>query len=650
MEVPDVKRIVIACGGTGAKAAEAIVYAACAGALTGPLSLLLVDTDATDAAGRRVEALLADYAQAQPLFAPLDGQAFHPAVDWRRWPEADAPARASAWLRGDEALRKALCELPPSEMTGEGGFHGRVDAAALCYMGWLNDALRRESALRALLEEAESTLSSGEGARFVLIAGETGGTGKAAAALLARLLRQRFGGRASVAAITLGPYFGAPTPPVSSPLLPLPDLSEQCGAVYRLGLPEGNRDADVAESARLCEWLAVKCMEDAFRREGNAPARRTVGASGGAFSWADFGEAGDALRLTYGRLLKCASLMRLALSPALEQYLSQPNFLRDRVNGWYAGIFAKARKGSPAEREALLEQLRTIMRLLDGYSLWVRQITDTMPPQMRYAAHIAALRRAAEHNYLMVVELAGQLREMEYAARVSGMAEEKIVHRYSMEDSEAEKLMKRIEAARDKLSGLREQQAALNQRLGGAGTLEMLEHFERICADQLTDLRRQVAEAKARIDRAATDVSAQEQYKVVAARTRLANVERHVATLEGRLACVREDRLRAGQERVIRPPEPAGADAQPESGLFPPASLARLADALTQSAGQKQLKPRLALAETVWAGLVAPEGRDTVAVREALEGLAQCAAPEEGLSPVACLVGHLITLSMKEDA
>lgn len=644
------KRIVIACGGEGAKATEAVVYAACAGALSGPVSLLLVDTDALDPAGQRVETLLADYAQTQTLFAPLHGRAFHPALDFRRWPEADAPKRASAWLSGDEALRKALCDLPPAEMTGEGGFHGRADAAALCYMGWLNDSLRRESALRALLEEAEAAVTSGEGARFVLIAGTTGGTGTAAAALLARLVRQRFGGRARVAAVTVGPHFGAPTPPMFSPLLPLPDLAVQCDAVYRLGLPEGNRDAGAAESARLCDWLAVLCAEDACRREEGAPARRTMGASGGAFSWADFGEDGDALRLSYGRLLKCAALMRLALSPALEQYLSQPNFLRDRVNGWYAGIFGKARKGAPEKREALLGQLRAVMRLLNGYQQWIQQITDTMPPQMRYAAHISALRRAAEHNYLLVVELAGQLRELEYAAQVSGMAEEKIVHRYSMEDSEAEQLMKRIEAERDKLSGLREQQAALNQRLGGAGTRAMLERFERICADQLADLRRQVAEARERIERAAADASAQEQYKVVAARTRLANVERHVATLEGRLACVREDRLRVARERVIRPPEPAGTDAQPESGLFPPAALAVLADAQTQAAGLKQLKPRLTLAETAWAGLVAPEGRDVATVQEALAGLAQCAAPEEGVSPVACLIDRLITLSMKEDA
>ena len=232
---------------------------------------------------------------------------------------------------------------------------------------------------------------------------------------------------------------------------------------------------------------------------------------------------------------------------------------------------------SEPERADLARQLRTAMHLMADYAAWMQQVLAQLPPPMQWTKSLDDALTAAREHYLPIIEKAGQLAMLEHEAEAGGMANERFVHRHDLADSAAEAMMKQIAALRAVIEELESAQEALNQRIGGRMQRSMLTDFLHDCREEAATVRAQIDEARQKIDRAAAIASPADQPRIEAARARLARMERHLFSMDGRVDWVRHDLELAGQDAIrTRAPLLDTADADSMTPSLYPAELLAL--------------------------------------------------------------------------
>ena len=253
-----------------------------------------------------------------------------------------------------------------------------------------------------------------------------------------------------------------------------------------------------------------------------------------------------------------------------------PNWLRDRLSGWYATWFPDM-KSLPAETRQLCgEALHAWRELIRRIATLFTDIQQTLPAVMRWSTDLQQARGQSADHYALVLDTAAQLSLLEYEAEQGHMAEERTIHRYNMKETDAEAVLRQIQELKEKLTVLQEEQMSLDKVIGGRMRCGMLGGFAKACAEELTPIESQAEEAKRIIDHAEAIATPEELPKVDAARARLHRMERHLAVLRGRSAKASADYLQAQTaEARSAYPELVGATAD-SSALFPESLLYQL--------------------------------------------------------------------------
>lgn len=638
------KRYVLFVGGTGARAAEALLCAACAGVLQADtLEVLLADTDRRGL--RSAELLKAKYADYARVQSALSEQAqigaarpFQTEMNLHAWPErlpgGAAPLRE--WTAGSETdalLCQALFDPEAASLDLREGFHGRRALGQTVFAGLLNEAAAHEDdALTALIADMQEALEAGEEVRAVLAGSVCGGTGAAGLPMLARHIQAQTQGRARLGAVLLAASGDHEDAAKGKEAIAAFARESACSAVCVLGLPKSSCTSAPADYAHLTDWLAIYCMDVLLHRPTWPEGLFTVQADMKPLTWDVFGKAAERYRIAYGRLMKAAAAWTYAIGPQVKKRMEKPLYLRDCLFGWYAHFFRRARDISGA----CLEDAECLTRLMSVVLLWLGGLMKTLPPEMTHAAELAEAQETAQSHYAALAELVGQLTMLDEVAQKDEDYEDGMVYRHHTEDdSEAEKAQQRIEAVKQEIERRTAEQERLNRRMGGAATMRLLQEALEDAQSASEELRQRYDEANRRIAHAESIAAPEDQYRITDARTKLQRMVRHQQMLD-----VRESYIRADVERVsgeeARFAKPAVAGSGEGNGMFHRGLTSRL---LTQERRLTRSE-----VEALWPEMVQPADGRTL--RQALRSIKK--APVDEAAPVMSLLHALIRNAMEE--
>lgn len=633
------KRYVLLVGGAGARLADALICAACAGIFPAEtLDVLLADADhhSTHSASLAA-AKLADYARIHQAMPHEDGP-FRTELTFSAWPKA-LPGGAStlsqftAGAETDALLCQAMFDQQASSLDLDEGFHGRRMLGEVIFAGLLHEADQDpEDSLACMADDMVAALNAGEEVRAVLVGSVCGGTGAAGIAALSRYIRRRTEGRASLGAILLGACADEQNAATAQEAFSAYARDGLCNTVCILALPQACRSSAPAEYARLTDWLAIYAMDILLHRPTWLEGLFTVKAPEGALSWNIFGKAADRYRLCYGGLTKAACAWVGGLGARVEHRLRHPFFLRDGLFGWYAHFFRKME----ASRDEQLELIETLNRLMNVCLIWMGGICKTLPIDLRSASLLTAAREEAETHYQALNDLASRLALMDSDAQRNELYEDNLVYRSknSADAAETEAALKRISAAKQELSRRSAVQSGLNRKMGGAAAMEMLTAAHLAAQQESDALHARYTEAIRRIDHAESIAAPEDQYRITDARTKLKRMEQHQLMLDSRLQRIEADVERAEQEG-LRFDKPELPSAPAENDMLLP----ELADSLLlrDKLNRKHL-------EVLWPRMVLPHA--TLTYQQTLNRLRH--APVDRDVPVLSLLTALMEYAMKE--
>ena len=617
------KRAMVLFGSGGCAVAQAVVYAACAGAWSGETDLLLVTNGAAAQAVERTFRLVDQYEKLRGLMENLPGErlGFTEPLRLRAWPEKVERTSLADWAASEDDT--LLCRALFPEKTANHDLNTDLsghDAAA--------------KALFADLLQKGLPLNVEEDTRLVLVGSLADGWSAAGVDAFARQLK------ASTATVLLMPYAGTDSHAQQRAETALNGLAHG-ETVYVLGTSESDCASADPACANLVEGLAACCADSFFRSEVPAKGMMTYRVAAGKLGWESFP---GAYRVCFGSLMKTAAAFRLTFEPAIRRGLTSPKWLRDKLIGWYAGYFRGVQKMDESQRQLMLAELDTACELLNGFTAWMAEMLRNLPPLLRSSGAMEEARKAAEDNYRQYIETAGQLAMMVKEAEASGMLEEKVVHRHDMEDNEAEQLQKVFQQMDARKQALAQRQEELNRRMGGAAQLLMMKQIIKEIQARSEEVHAQAAEAARRIDEAAGFATLEDQHRIATARTKLQRMERYVAQVDACMLIARLEREKAKAAGVRKnPPEIAVDTAMPENGMFDRLALEKLENLPPQE--DKNYKRLLAEAENAWTGLLLPVKGNEIALAE-LAG--QLKTKEEYTSPVAALLRDVMLTVAKE--
>ena len=631
------KRFVLFLGGTGARAAEALMLAAAAGAFQAEeVSVLLADTDSSRAT-ELLQAQYADYARVHEALGRKAGtEPFSTALTLQTWPE-NMPGEAAAmadWAAGEEdaLLCQALFDYDTAHAPLSGSLQGRYILGRTLFAALLDEAAKNPAdALTDMIAGMNEAIEAGQEVRVVLAGSLCGGAGAAGLPLLARHIRRETCGKARIGAVLLAATGEKQDAALAREALKEFAREEAVTAACVLGLPHSSCTSATADYARLTDWLAIYCMDILLHRPQWPEGLFTVQAPQGPLTWDVFGKAAPRYRLAYGRLIKVAAAWDAVLGPQVEKRLTRPALLRDGLFGWYAHFFRRARQ----HREENLTDVRCLSRLMRVALLWLGSVMHTLPPEMAHAEEMAQAIQAAQEHYRGLTELVGQLTLLDEVAQRTEVYEEgRVYRRYEEQDAESEKNTQRIDAVKREIAQRTARQEQLNRHMGGAAMMRMLQEALDDANRESEELRARYIEANRRIDHAEAIAAPEDLYRITDARTKLDRMVRHQQLLDARADFILADVEKAsGQALRYARPALSGAAV---GGLFHEGLTAKLCRA------EKRLRP--ADVEGIWASLVTPaDGRS---LKEALKKIKKAEVNEA--APVMSLLRALLQSAMKE--
>lgn len=572
------KRYVLFVGGGGARAAEALLVACCAGVLRAEqLQVLLADTDrrGTLSAGM-LQAKFADYGRMQEA---LQGEApapdltpFRTSVQFSSWP-ASLPGGVST-LREmtadsdeDALLCQAFFRAEDATLNLNNGFHGQRVLGKTVFAGLLDRAAGDPTdALTMMIRDMNDGLDKGEEVRVVLCGSVTGGTGAAGLPLLARHIRHWTADRARIGAVLLAASGDHEDPAKAQAAIAEFAGERSCSAVCLLGLPMSSCSSAPADYAHLTDWLAVYSMDVLLHRPTWPQGLFTVQTDDGPLTWEIFGKAAGRYRLAYGRLMKAAVAWNHVIGPRLEGHGTFLDSLLCGLSRWYRHFF---RKADQRHDERMNDAVRA-GRLMWVVSLWMANLLRTLPPEMSHWEAYIAVKDEAYAHYQTMTELAGQLVLLDEAAQQTEAYEDSRVYRQLEDEPESQQTIRRIDAVRQRIDDLRAEQTGLNARIGGAAATRMLQDAQWRVNAEREELQDRYAEAVRRIEFAEQIAAPEDRYRIDDARTKLERMVRHQRALDAKAAFIEEDVAAAveGTQRYgapLLPGRPGG------NGLFHPA-------------------------------------------------------------------------------
>lgn len=635
------KRLLMLFGGAGCAVAQGVLYAACAGAWSGETDVLLITNGASHEAAERISLLFARYERTRAAMAELAGDklGFTALLQLRTWPHALPQRSLADWAKdGDDQL---LCRALFPQQTAEHDLN--------------TDLSGQDEAARALFAELvrsgddpvpgwKENLQSGQQVRLVLAGSLSDGWSAAGMQALGQDLLRRaepWAAQVQAATVLLLPYAGDDEFAHEHAAKALQGMG-LTDTVYALGLNESDCASADAKAAHLVEWLAASCADSFYRAENPPTGLMSYRVGSGKLGWESFPAA---YRVCFGSLMKAAAAFRMTFEPAVRRGLTSPKWLRDKLIGWYAAYFRQAQRMDDDQRKAWLKELDDASALLEGYRAWMTDILRNLPPVLRSASAVEEARNAAAENYRQYVETASQLTVMLREAEKSGLSQEKTVHRHDMTDNESEKMLKVFQQIEVKKQALAHRQEEMNRRIGGAAQLLMMKEAIRRLKAESAQLHEQAGEAARRIDEAAQVATLEEQHRIATARTKLQRMERYLAQVDASLALVKKERQQAKDENVRRlPPEIAVDTALPESGMFDPAALDKLAG-LPAQGDDRQTKKLWAEAEAAWTTMLLPVRGDEMSLAEMAGHMK---TKEDLKSPVAALLRDVVLAIVKE--
>lgn len=635
------KRYVLPVGGSGARVAEALLCAACAGVFQADeLHVLLADTDHRGSrSAELLRAKYADYARMQQLCGQQEGaiRPFGTRLTFRAWPEAlpeDAATLAdmTSAMETDALLRQALFDREASALDLREGFHGRRMLGQVIFAGLLEASERNaQDALRRMLEDMCQAVALGEEVRVVLVGSVCGGTGAAGIPMLSRHIREKVGEHVRMGAVLLAANGDHEDPAAAKAALPAFADETACDAVCVLGLPMSSCSSAPADYAHLTDWLAVYSMDVLLHRPQWLHGAFTVKAPEGVLSWDVFGKAANRYRLAYGRLVKAASAWVYVFGPQVDRRLRRPFFLRDQLFGWYAHFFRSAKDN----RQAHLEDAAGMTRLMSVVLLWLGGLMRTLPPEMRFAGELSRARAEAQAHYEGLIALISHRVMLDEDAQKDESYEQGIVYRGDAElGMDREQTMKRIDAVDQEIARRSAEQEHMNRHIGGAAAIRLLQEALERAETECAELQARYEEANRRIDHAERIASQEDMYRITDARTKLERMVKHQRVLQERLDRIRADAAAAGrnEQRFARPAVAGAAEAD---GMFNPALTGNLL------MGRRISRNDI---ERLWDSIVLPE--DGVPLKQALRQMKRMQPNPE--SPVTDFVSALMRTALKE--
>ncbi|MBQ2953616.1 MAG: hypothetical protein IJE07_08680 [Clostridia bacterium] len=638
------KRFVLFVGGGGARAAEALLVAACAGVLRADmLQVLLADTDHHGLrSAELLRAKYADYARMQAALQQQTAEAetapFRTMVNFASWPEKlpGGATTLAAWTADAEAdalLCQAFFGQEAAQQDLRGGFQGNRALGQTVFAGLLHSAAQDpQDVLARMIARMNEAIDAGEEVRVVLCGSVTGGTGAAGLPLLARHVQQQTAGRARIGAVLLAATGDHEDPAKARETLADFAGEKACSAVCVLGLPRSSCSDAPADCAHLTDWLAVYSMDVLLHRPAWPEGVFTVQTDAGALKWDIFGKAAARYRLAYGRLMKAAAAWNHVVAPMVERRLRHPFILRDGLFGWYAHFFRRAM----GQRSECLEDVARLSRLMRVVLIWLGGLMQTLPPEMTHWDVLGPRQEEAQAYYSELVDLVGQLTMLDEESQQAEAFEENRVYRHrDDEQGEAQAALRRMDAVRREIDSRREAQERHSRIIGGAATIRLLQHAMADAQQDRQALQQRYEEAVRRIDHAESIAAPQDMYRITDARTKLERMAKHQRMLEAREAFVQEDVDAAGQDEArYAKPEITGAGAG--NGLF---------DArLTRRLLLEERRVRPAEVEKAWPDMVHPADGRTL--KETLRRSRK--APVADRAPVMSLLYALINGAMEE--
>lgn len=639
------KRYVLLVGGSGARVAEAVLCAGCAGVFQADsLDVLLADLNQTGVrSADMLRAKYADYGCVQAAMAGMPARRmavrpFGTALRFHAWP-SDLPggvttlAEMTAGSETDALLCQALFDRNIAELDLRGGFRGHRALGQTVFAGMLHESAQDENdVLTALIGQMNAALDMGEEVRVVVAGSVCGSMGAAGMPLLTRHVQEQTQGRAKVAAVLLAANGDHEDPAQAREAIAEYARDGLCDTVCLLGLPRSSCSNAPADYPHLTDWLAVYCMDVLLHRPAWLTGVFTVKAEDGPLSWNIFGKAAARYRLGYGRLIKAAAAWKYIIGPQVNKRLRRPFFLRDRLLGWYAHFF----RGTGERREVCLADAERLTRLMSVVLLWMGGLYRTLPPEMCHASDMMAAQQEAEDHYAALTELVSQLAVLDEDVRESAQYEQSFVYRSgAKEPGETEMTMRRIDAVRAEVARQAAEQERLNRRVGGAAAMQLLQSFLADAEMSCAELYARYEEANRRIDHAEEIAAEADLYRITDARTKLKRMERHKKMLDARAAHIREDVQRMAEES-LRYDKPTVGGKDTESGL--------VAIALTERLMQPGRRMTRSETEKMWGSIVLPA--DGIPFKKTLKGLRH--EPADARCPVMSLLQALLMESMLE--
>jgi len=521
-------RQVLALGTTGARMAEALVYQCMAG-LPAWEQVSITLMGAPEADGARLRELVGHYAAVQRSVGSGNGP-YSVKVSLCVWPEETATA-SLAEQAADETDRLLCRALFTPEQASLSPAHAMDRSGAVASVTWASCLDNTDDpALRAILDNTDP-----EGKTpCVLLAGLCEPSGAAGVISLASWLERNAG--VKPAAVLLLPAHRTDPQGDCREALLSGKLAELICDAALIGMPADCRRS--TGGRHLCDWFAALAAVSLLTGRKGVYTWSIPAAN---MSWAAFGDQEARVRESFTALMRMAALTGMYYAVTIEHALANPNWLRDRVKGWYHTYFQEARRLDEADRKQLADEARSFRLSLLSLAGWMREILDTLPPVLQWSDALHKEAGKAREHYDEVLGTAGRLAWLIDEAEQSGLADEHFVHRYDMSDSEAEAAMKQIDVLRDTLSSQLAEQETHFRIIGGRLTRSVLQQVLREEDGKATELRKQAEEGVRRIARAAEMATQEEMPKVATARARLTRMERQVTLLSGRATRARRD-------------------------------------------------------------------------------------------------------------
>ncbi|MBQ9307870.1 MAG: hypothetical protein IJ229_08095, partial [Clostridia bacterium] len=455
--------------------------------------------------------------------------------------EMDASLMEKCVTREDKLL---LATLFSSERTLRRSVVSSMETAQTAWADLLRDP---ESKVRQVLGELD------EETCVLLSASVVEPLGASGAGQLIGALRET--GARTGAVLTLPMHTQERTDLAGSALREIDQIgTEGLDALYLFGLPTDAR----TPGEGIEELVLLRCMEH-FLSGGSG--MYSFSSALESPDWSFFGDRQEAYRAALLDMLHTAMLLMLRYGPEALERLSSPGALGMR--GWFGRYFPDIRR-HPEMGEEESRFLTSLLHLMRFHTAWCYLVTGSLPLPLRVQAQITETMESAGAFYDTLLEEAGRLTLLSHDLNASGITEEETVHRFSMADTEGEKARKRLAEQAAKVKGMAEEMEKYTEILGGRFTLILLEKKTEEAMAEAQQLKAQSDEAEKRIREAAEKASSEEMPKVDAARSRLNNLKRHLAFLQGKAAYatrdltaarLEENRARAPKDALAQEPD-----------------------------------------------------------------------------------------------